>query len=191
MYCKFYEAYKDLSKNYIHLIVDTREQRTQRYEERIRAFEELRINGITRQKLNTGDYSGILQLPNGNILDFTDLVSVERKMSLDELLDCFATNHKRFEAELIRAKNTGCKLFVATEEGSYAQLVSGNYTRKISVDQALSCYHNFQLRYGVQFEWVTPESFARFTYETLRRFIYDYLATHYPNGEIYQLNFCM
>ncbi len=190
MYCKFYEAYKELAKSF-HLIIDTREQLTQRYEDRIKAFKEFPLDGYDRQKLDVGDYSAVLRLPNDYILDFTDLVSVERKMSVDELLDCFAANHERFEAELSRAKNSGCKLFIATEEGNYTQLVSGAYKRKISIDQVLSTYHTFQMRYDVRFEWVTPDTFVKFTYETLRRYIYEYLASNFPNGEVLRNNFCI
>ncbi len=189
MYCKHYEAYKNLSGKY-HLIVDTREQENERYKNRIAEFEELPIDEWERQKLDVGDYSAVLRTPDEGLIDFTELISIERKMSIEELVDCLGKDHERFENELLRAKLNNIKVYVAIESGSYNDLVNGNYNRKTSVNQVVSSYHYFEDQYPVHFVWVTPNTFVRFVNETLRRFIYNHLAINYPNGEILKKRVC-
>lgn len=184
MYCRYYNEYRNLAENFT-LIVDTREQPTPRFEDRIAAFESMGVK-IERQALNVGDYSAIVSLPNGRILDFTDQISVERKMDIKELICCFTTKRERFENELLRAQVAGCKLYVATESGCYDDLVTGNYPNNAPSQSLLYTYHTYEERYDANFKWVTPETFPVFAYHTLRRFILDYLMTNYPNGEILQ-----
>lgn len=182
MYCKFYKEYCELADNFT-VIVDTREQPNERYDSRIKAFDSLGIEH-ERQTLDVGDYSAIVTLPNGRVLDFTDRVSIERKMDIEELIQCFTSERERFENELLRAKNSDCKLYVATESGCYDDLVKGNYQKQASTRGVLGTYHTYEERYNANFQWVTPDTFPTFVYHTLRRFILDYLMTNYPNGDI-------
>ena len=67
------------------LLVDTREQPTERLKERLEAA------GLPyeRAKLDVGDYSCKCTLPDGEVLDFSARAVIERKMNLDELCMCF------------------------------------------------------------------------------------------------------
>ena len=166
-----YNACKRASETF-SLIVDTREQQNMRYHKRMKDFQSLGVSPH-RQTLGVGDYSATVQCPDGNVIDYTDKISVERKMDLHELIICFGPERDRFEAELRRAWEQGCKLYIAIEGGSYADLVSGNYSNQHSVKNALATYHTFEKRYGCSFVFVTPESFPTFVFETLRRYIMD------------------
>ena len=66
---------------HLTVLVDTREQSTERLKERLDSF------GLPykRQKLPFGDYSAKCTLPSGDTLDFSEKFAIERKMNLDEL----------------------------------------------------------------------------------------------------------
>ncbi len=105
-------------------------------------------------------------------------------MDISELIRCFTTARERFENELLRAKNAGSRLLIATESECYDDLISGNYPNRAPSKVLVNTYHTYEERYGANFQWVSPQTFPTFTYQSLRRFILDYLMTTYPNGEI-------
>lgn len=182
MYCKFYDEYWELAKKFT-LIIDTREQLTERFRRRVEAFDALSVP-YERRKLEVGDYSAVLKLPNGEVMDFTSLISIERKADINELLQSWFSDRKRFLAELQKAKKMGCKLYVAIEDGSYEELGRGEYTKNVKPSIAVSTYHAHEMRYNVNHQWVTPETFPTFVCKTLQNFICEYLVAKYPNGEI-------
>ena len=67
------------------LLVDTREQPTARFAQRMAAA---RLP-YTRKKLDFGDYSARCTLEDGRELDLSGSVAIERKMNLDELCQCY------------------------------------------------------------------------------------------------------
>lgn len=108
-----YEAEQTL--NSIVLLVDTREQMTDRLKERL----ELVGLPYERQKLDFGDYSA-----KCDSLDLSNKVVIERKMNLDELALCFGSQRKRFEREFERAKNAGAITYLLVENASWDVLLS-------------------------------------------------------------------
>ena len=177
----YYRRLKYISESY-DLIVDTREQITPRYKARIESFKRMGVTPV-RRKLFAGDYSAIAHTPAGD-LDFTCRIALERKMSLEELITCLSSDYERFKAELERAYESGCKLYVVIEGGSYADLAAGNYRNKFTPKKALATYHTLEQRYNCHFVFVPPGAFPIFVHETLRRYIMDYLCKKYPNGKI-------
>lgn len=176
-----YKMLKYISTNY-DLIVDTREQINPRYESRIASFKRMGITPV-RQKLDAGDYSAIAHTPNGDV-DYTRRVAHERKQNIEELITCFSSDRTRFEAELERAHKCGCRLYVVTEGGSYADLAAGNYRNDFDAKLALATYHSFEQRYNCHFVFVPPGAFPIFVHETLRRFIMDDLVAKFKAGKI-------
>ena len=85
------------------LIVDTREQDTPQLRQRLESAH----CEFKRGKVDFGDYSASFPLPDGGTLDLTQSVSIERKMSVDELAMCFGRERPRFEREFERAKKAG------------------------------------------------------------------------------------
>lgn len=96
--------------NSMVLIIDTREQMTDRLNERIKSV------GMPheRKKLDFGDYSA-----KCDVLDLSDQVVIERKMNLDELALCFGTQRKRFEREFKRAKDAKATIYLLIENASW------------------------------------------------------------------------
>lgn len=176
-----YKMLQYISTSY-DLIVDTREQMNPRYETRMESFKRMGITPV-RRKLDTGDYSAVAHTPKGDV-DYTQKIAIERKMDLEELITCFGPDRKRFEAELRRAHECGCRLYVVIEGGSYADLAAGNYRNEMEPKNALATYHTFEQRYGCQFVFVPSGAFPIFAHETLRRFIMDDLIQKVKNGEI-------
>lgn len=103
-----YEIEKSLDS--MVLLVDTREQMTDRLKERI----ELAGLPYERHKLDYGDYSA-----KCDVLDLTKTVVIERKMNLDELALCFGTQRKRFEREFERVKEAGATIYLLIENASW------------------------------------------------------------------------
>lgn len=103
-----YEVEKALDS--ITLLVDTREQMTDRLKERL----ELAGLPYERQKLNYGDYSA-----KCDVLDISKDVVIERKMNLDELALCFGTQRKRFEREFERAKEAQATIYLLIEDATW------------------------------------------------------------------------
>lgn len=175
-----YRMLQYISTHY-DLIVDTREQINPRYEARMESFKRMGFTPV-RRKLFAGDYSAVAHTPNGDV-DYTRKVVIERKMSMEELITCFSTDRDRFEDELERAYKCGCRLYVVTEGGSYADLAAGNYRNDFDAKLALATYHTFEQRYNTHFVFVPPGAFPLFVHETLRRFIMDDLVAKFKAGE--------
>ena len=177
-----YRMLQYISQNY-DLIVDTREQINPRYEARKESFQRMNLTPV-RRKLFAGDYSAIAKTPHGTI-DYTERIAIERKLDATELVSCLnGPNRPRFEAELKRAHNNGCRLYIVTEGSSYADLAAGNYRNDVDPRLVLATYHAFEQRYGCQFVFVPQGCFPIFVHETLRRFIMDDLMVKFKAGEI-------
>lgn len=176
-----YKMLKYISTSY-DLIVDTREQINPRYEARMESFKRMGITPI-RHKLFAGDYSAVAHTPDGDV-DYTRKIAIERKMDLEELVTCLSRDRSRFKAELERAYKCGCRLYVVTEGGSYADLAAGNYRNDFDAKLALATYHAFEQRYNTHFVFVPQGAFPIFAHETLRRFIMDDLVAKFKAGDI-------
>lgn len=96
--------------NSMVLLVDTREQMTDRLKERL----ELAGLPYERQKLNYGDYSA-----KCDALSLAETVVIERKMNLDELALCFGSQRKRFEREFERVKAAGATIYLLVENATW------------------------------------------------------------------------
>ena len=76
MVTKQYNACKRASETF-NLIVDTREQQNARYQQRMEGFQNLGVLP-QRRTLNVGDYSAVVHLPKGEVIDYGYLVKVTK-----------------------------------------------------------------------------------------------------------------
>ena len=103
------------------LLVDTREQDTKKFHERI-----TQVGWpIERVALNVGDYSVKIPMPDGSSADLSDRVAIERKFSLDELCMCYTKDRARFEREFERGKNM--KIYLLVENATWEHIYNGKY----------------------------------------------------------------
>ena len=96
-------------------LVDSREQDTPRLRARI---EQIGCE-CAREALPFGDYSAKFPLDNGEWFTLADKVSIERKMHIDELCQCYCNGRERFEREFERAKEAGAKIYMLIEDATW------------------------------------------------------------------------
>lgn len=147
------------------LIVDTREQDTDRLRRRIRQ------TGLSfvRQKLDFGDYSAKTTLDNGTEFDISSSVSIERKMNLDELCNCYCKGRKRFTREFERAKLAGAKVYLLIENANWEKAYNGSYRSKMSPQALTASLFAWLARYNCQIIFCKEETSGKIIREILYR----------------------
>lgn len=153
------------------LLLDTREQETASLKRRLKDI------GLPhkREKLNFGDYSCEVTLPNGAVGRFDRLFAIERKMNIDELAMCFTSQRKRFTAEFERAKQVGAKIYLLIEGATMEKIVNGQYRSKVSPNAFMASIFAFLVRYNCQILFCKPETSGRVIKEILYREAKEYL----------------
>lgn len=155
----------------MRLLVDTREQPTERYKKRL---EQIGLP-YERRKLNYGDYSCECILPDGSILDFSSKVVIERKMSLDEICMCYGKQRKRFEREFERAKADGCKIYLLIENGNWEKSYNGKYQSLYNPAALTASLNAFRARYNMQLDFCKEETSGKLIHDILYRELKEYL----------------
>ena len=153
------------------LLLDTREQETASLKRRLKDI------GLPckRQKLDFGDYSCELTMPDGSVVGFDKAFSIERKMNIDELATCFTSQRKRFTAEFERAKEAGAKIYLLVENASFEKIIAEKYRSKVSNNALLASIFAFLARYNCQIVFCKPETSGRVIKEILYREAKEYL----------------
>lgn len=161
----------DRSLESIVLLVDTREQPTEKLKARIAA------TGLPheRRKLNAGDYSCKCSLPDGSEMDFSTKVAIERKMSLDELCQCFGKDRDRFEKEFERAKAAGCRIYLLVENGNWEKVYAGKYRSLLKPQALVASIDAFRARYGMQLDFCRSATTGKLIRDILYREVKEYL----------------
>ena len=153
------------------LLLDTREQETASLKRRLKDI------GLPhkRQKLDFGDYSCELTMPDGSVVRFDRIFVVERKMNIDELASCFTSQRKRFTAEFERAKAAGAKIYLLIEGATMEKIVNGQYRSKVSPNALMASIFAFLVRYNCQILFCKAETSGRVIKEILYREAKEYL----------------
>lgn len=153
------------------VLVDTREQDTNRARERYSRFP----CQYVRQALSYGDYAYNFVLPDGRrFLDYSSHevatpIVIERKMNLDELAGCFTRSRKRFEAEFQRANENGARIYLLVENASWEKLLSARYRSHYTPTAFLASILAWQIRYGLQLIFCKEETTPVLIHEILKR----------------------
>lgn len=151
------------------VLIDTREQQTKRAESRYRVF-----GSFDRVKLDYGDYAYNAKLLDGKWIYPTDApiypaVSVERKMNLDELVECFTWGRKRFTAEFERAKKHGARMYLLVENATWENLCNGKYRSKFSPAAFVGSVLAWQARYQLSIIFCKEETSGKLIRDILYR----------------------
>lgn len=166
------EVNKLLANNLV-VIVDTREQENQHI---LDYFEKRKIKYEVK-KLDAGDYS-IKLTANPELGLLRDLyfpVMIEKKNSVDELASSIK-ERSRFEAEFIRAKGSGTKIYLLVEESKgYENIVNGNYRSQYDAKALLASLKTFECRYNFSTIFQDKLYSGNFIYYTLRYYLYECL----------------
>jgi ERCC4-type nuclease len=141
-------------------LVDTREQDTPRLRARLRQI------GCPweREKLDFGDYS-----VRCNKVDLSNIIAIERKMSLDELCNCYCTGRRRFEREFERAKAAGAKTYLLVENATWENAYAGKYRSRMSPESFTASLLAWLARYDCKPIFCKAETSGRIIHDILYR----------------------
>ena len=158
------------------IIVDTREQPTQKAIKRWNSFK----YPYNRAKLDFGDYSAIFECNIGDRnykLDLTKHCAIERKMSLDELSANFTFQRERFAAEFDRAKRAKAKLYLLIENSSIDNIIDGNYMSNFAKNAYIASIFAWIARYNCHVIFCKSSHTSRIIPEILKREAKEILMT--------------
>lgn len=147
------------------ILVDTREQPNARYEQRLNSMK----TPYKREKLDFGDYSAEVTLPSGELLSLDRAVCVERKMSFDEICNCYCQQRKRFTREFERAKSAGAKVYLLIENANWEKAYNGSYRSKMSPQALTASLFAWLARYNCQIIFCKEETSGKIIREILYR----------------------
>ena len=155
------------------ILVDTREQDTPSLRRRL----ELMKCPWERQKLDFGDYSAKCRLPDGEWLDLSPKVAVERKMSFDELCACFCRGRQRFTREFERAREAGAAVYLLIENASWENALAGKYRSKMNPKSFIASMTAWLARYRCQLIFCKSETTGVLIHEILYRELKEVLES--------------
>lgn len=163
----------------MQIIVDTREQDTDRSKRRYSDFKCKHVKG----KLEYGDYCFNFQYPNGKWLHDLDVpeekinpkIYIERKMNLDELALCFGTDRRRFKAEFERAREQGSRGYLIVENATWEHAINGRYRSKLNPTALVASLLAWSIRYKYQIIFCKAETSGKLIYSILYRELKEYL----------------
>ena len=152
------------------ILVDTREQPSQRATDRSNAF------GCPwqRRTLAYGDYTYNFQRADGSALFPEDKtvygdVVIERKMSLTELSGCFCQGRDRFKAEIEKAAAAGSAIYLRVEDASWEKLLTGKYRTRFNPAAFTASLIAWSIRYNIKVIFCRQESSGHLIKEILYR----------------------
>ena len=152
----------DASLKSMVCLVDTREQDTPAFRERISHFDQWE-----RHKLDAGDYSAKFLLPDSSW--FFLPVSIERKYAIDELCMCYCQQRGRFEREFERALEAHSKLYLLVEGGSWENVYSGKYRSQMNPKSLVGSILAWLSRYNCQLMFCKKETSGQLIKDILYR----------------------
>lgn len=147
------------------ICVDTRERETEQSKLRYKQFG----CPYKREKLNVGDYSAVLYLPDGKKLSLADKCVIERKLGYAELCSCFAQDRGRFTREFERAKESGTKVYMLLENSSWEMAYAGKYRSKMAPQSLIASMLAWLARYNCQIIMCKSETSGRLIHDILYR----------------------
>lgn len=171
----------DVDKTLESLVVtiDTREQDTDRLKRRITAMD----CEIERCCLDYGDYSCKCTLPSGEVLDFSTMVVVERKESINEICTNFSKGRDRFVREFEKAKNDNCKVYLLIENASWESIYNGKYKSKFNPNALVASLCAWFSRYNATPIFCKDETSGKIIKDILYRELKEYLGRMKEGGE--------
>ncbi len=152
------------------VLVDTREQLSERAERRYKSFG----SPYRRATLSYGDYSYNFTLPDGSRL-FDESVPVcghvviERKMDLAELSGCLCQQRERFEREFQRARDNGASIYLLIEDASWENILNGRYKTRFHPNAYEASLLAFIARYDIKLIFCKKETSGKLIRDILYR----------------------
>ena len=156
----------------IVVLIDTREQENIHITDYL---DKKKIN-YKEMKLDHGDYTFYIP-KNENLgiardLYFNDIVTVERKGSLEELSGNFCNGRARIEEEFTRKKG---KMYLMVEGATYEDIVKHNYNTQYNPVSFIATIDTFEARYNIQTSFISKAAAGNFIYHKFKYHLREYL----------------
>lgn len=103
---------------------------------------------------------------------FNDIISIERKGSLEELSGNFTKERTRIENEFIRAKG---KLILLIENSTYEDIILWNYNTKYKPLSFIATLKTFEARYNIETNFIKGKFTGNFINMTLKYHVRELL----------------
>lgn len=145
--------------------IDTREQPTERAKLRYRQFG----CPYRREKLDFGDYSAVLFLPDGEQLSLANTAVIERKLGYAELCACYTHERERFTREFERAREANAKIYLLLENSTWEMAYAGKYRSKMHPNSLISSMLAWLARYNCQMIMCRSETSGKLIHDILYR----------------------
>ena len=144
------------------ILVDTREQPSERAQRRYDAFSV----PYRRQKLDYCDYSASFMLDSEEV---QIKAAIERKMGLEELSSCFTHDRDRFQREFERAQEDGASVYLLVENATWENLLNGKYNTKFNQNAFKASITAWIARYNLKPIFCKSETSGTLIQEILYR----------------------
>lgn len=140
------------------VVADSREQVNQNVTDYL---DSKKIPYVCR-KLDTGDYSAMI-----GDMTLEHSVTVEKKNSIDEIAGNFTADRARFEAEFLRAKANGTKVFLLIENTTWNDIFLHNYRSKLKPQSLIASLLAWQVRFNITVMFCKPNETGQIIYGIL------------------------
>lgn len=157
----------------MQILVDTREQITEKYLRRLEGFN----YPSERTKLDYGDYSCKYLDVSYNEQNLANIAVVERKMNLDEVCYCFTSERSRFKREFERAKNDKARVHLIIEDDNYERLFVGKYRSKLAPQALIASILTWSMRYNLQLHFCKSETTGKLIGQIMHYELREYLLS--------------
>ncbi len=168
---------KDVLKTFT-ILVDSREQPNERALKRYKSFR----CDWKRLKLDYGDYSAQLTLPDRGETSFENLFVIERKMSIDELCQCYTHDRDRFVREFERADRDGAKIYLLIEDATWEKFYAGKYRSRMQPQSLVGSVLAWLSRYKCQLIFCRQETSGKLIRDILYREAKEWLERRVEDG---------
>ena len=147
------------------VLVDSREKDTPALGKRLNATG----RPVERVALTSGDYSCKIVLPDGTGVNFSNKISIERKLGLVELCTCFCKGRERFTREFERMKAMGGRMYLLVENASWEDVYSGRYRSQMNPNALVASILAWQARYQTSLIFCKAETSGKLIGDILYR----------------------
>lgn len=132
---------------------------------------------FAKKKLDYGDYTfGIIE--DGEKKNFENEIILERKNSIEEITQNFTEHRARFAKEFEKGVNNNCQMHIMIEDGSWEDIIEGNYESELNSKSFIASLLTFLQRYGIYIHMVEKDSVAEWMYNLF----YYYRREQLKNG---------
>lgn len=154
----------------MEILVDTREQPSQRATKRYNAFG----CPYKRQTLDYGDYTYNFRLPSDKWLFEPNTTAqghciVERKMDLVELSGCLCQQRDRFRKEFERASQNNASIYLLVEDATWEKIINHGYKTKFNPNAFFATLTAWIARYDIKLIFCKKETSGKLIKEILYR----------------------